>query len=447
MVELNGYTARKIAEMLSCGVNFDDFIIDKITLNSKELEINNSCFFAIKGKKFDGHSYVEEAVKNGAKLVVAQNKIKTRVPVIYVENTVKALGKLASIHKGKTKIIGVTGSVGKTTVKNMIFTLLKEKYKIIATEENYNNEIGVPLTLLRIKDEDFCVVEMGMRNLGEIDYLASITMPETAVITNAYTSHLERLKTKENIFFAKKEILNYNPKYAILPNEERFKMLDLQGVTTFFIDDKENFFIDSFVYTKDGIAFSIKTNNRVINNIKLKSFSKHNLYNSLVACKVAEIYGLSDDEIVSGFNSYQGCKMREEIIKIKNGLTIISDCYNSSFESIKSAVEALKEYCKINNKKMKVLLGDVLEAGDISEKMHYQIGQTCKKQGVCELFAYGKYAESIIAGFGGGRVFKCKEEIAEIITKNTNKNDVLLVKASRSLYFEEIIDEMKDRNG
>ena len=444
MVEINGYTAKKIAEILSFDLDIKDYKIDKITINSRENNIENSCFFAIDGEKYDGHDFVSEAVNNGAKLIVASKPIKVLVPIIYVENTVKALGTLASYHKGKKRVIGVTGSVGKTTVKNMIFSLLKQKYKVVATEGNLNNEIGVPLTLLRLKNEEFCVLEMGMRGLNEIDYLASISHPETAIITNAWTSHIERLKTRENIFLAKKEILNYNPKYAILPNEKRFKEIDFKGIVPFFVGERESVYIDKYSYTNDGIEFSIKFNKRKIKGIKIKSFSEHNLYNALIACKVADIYGLSDDEIVSGFKNYENEKMHEEIIEI-NGVTIINDCYNASYESVISAINTLKKYCKIKNKKMNVLLGDILEAGEFSEDIHFQIGKMCAKEGVRQVYAYGKYAENITKGFGGGHQFFNKDEIANEIINNLNETDALLVKASRNMHFEKIIDEMKEK--
>ena len=444
MVEINGYTAKKIAEILSYKLEINDYKIDKITINSRESNIENSCFFAIEGEKYDGHNFINEAVKKGAKIIVASKPIKALVPVIYVENTVKALGCLASYHKREKRGIGVTGSVGKTTVKNMIFSLLKQKYKVIATEGNLNNEIGVPLTLLRLKNEEFCVLEMGMRGLNEIDYLASISHPETAIITNAWTSHIERLKTKENIFLAKREILNYNPKYAILPNEKRFQSIEFVGTIPFFVGERESIYIDKYRYTKDGISFSVKTNNRSIDNIKIKSFSEHNLYNALIACKVADIYGLSDEEVISGFSDYKNEKMHEEVIEI-NGVTIINDCYNASFESVISAIDTLKKYCKIKNKKMNVLLGDILEAGEESEKIHFEIGKMCAKVGVNKVYSYGKYAEFITKGFGGGHQFCNKYEIAYEIIKNLNENDVLLVKASRNMHFEEIINEMKEK--
>lgn len=439
MIKTKCYSAKEISQILSYSPSFDDFFIDTITINSKEKTEKNACFFAINGKKFNGHNYINEAIKNGAKLIVASERIDANVPVIYVNDTIKALGKLAQHNKGKTKVVGITGSVGKTTTKDMIASVLKEKYSVISTEGNLNNEIGVPLTLLKIKNENFAVIEMGMRARGEIDYLASISRPETAIITNSLSSHIERLKTRNNIFLAKKEILNYFPKYAVLPNDERFKCLDLQGVTMFFVGEQDSAYISDYEYTSDGIIFSVNKNNK----IKLNTFFRHNLDNALFAYIVGKIYKLNDTEIKNGLEKFKSTQMHEQYLNLK-GITVINDCYNASFESVKSAIYALKEYCKINNKRMNVLLADILEAGDESEKIHFEIGRLCKNEGVYHMYAYGKYASSLISGFDGGFCFENKQEISRTILRELNSKDVILIKASRNMHLEEIIEDMKE---
>lgn len=447
MVRINNYSAKKIAKLLGNSLSTPDFSIDFITTNSKDTTKNNSCFFAIRGERFDGHNFCQEAIKNGAKLIVADHEINVNVPVIYVDNTVMALGVLAKNNIGKTKVIAVTGSVGKTTTKDMIFAVLNERYKVIATEANLNNEIGVPLTLLRLNGEDFAVVEMGMRGLGEIDYLSSISRPETSIITNAFTSHIERLKTKENIFIAKKEILNYAPKYAILPSEKRFKNLDLQGISPFFIGDEGDVNINDFKYTNNGITFSINHNNKIVNSYNLNTFSKHNLTNALFAYIVGKIYNLSDSEIREGLRKYKNSKMREEYLVI-NGITVINDCYNASLESVKSSIESLSVYSNIKNKKKNVLLGDILEAGDNADEFHFEIGKACKEFGVEKLFTYGKYGKITLSGFGGGIQFEKKSEISRYLKKALTEDDALLIKGSRGVHLEEIIEEMKEnKNG
>ena len=261
MIEIPSYSASYIAFLTKGILNGANVLINKISLNSKETG-DNWCYIAIKGQRFNGVNFIDEAIDNGACLIITEEKIVSRVAVVCVDNTIKALGLIAKVNIGNTKIIAITGSVGKTTTKEMLISVLKEKYDVCGTKENENNEIGVPLTLLGIKSHDFCVVEMGMRAMGEIDYLSSICRPECAVITNCGSSHLETLKTRENIFLAKTEILNYSPKYAILPNEQRFKSLKVKDSKVFYVEEKS--LLVDYKFTNDGIIFTI--NNEGKNN-------------------------------------------------------------------------------------------------------------------------------------------------------------------------------------
>mgnify|MGYP003305247738 CR=1 FL=1 len=233
MISIKPRKASEIAEIVSGVLLGEDILIDRISLSSNERMGEGCCFVAIKGEKYDGNDFIEDALKNGASLVICERKSSCDA-CITVDNTRIALLKLAAASKGDTKIIGITGSVGKTTVKNMIISVLSQKYKVTGTSENQNNEIGVALTMLGITNEDFCVLEMGMRALGEIDLLSSYALPETAVITNAKTSHIELLGNEENILQAKLEILNYKPKNKLpledfLKKQGRFKHLFAPG--------------------------------------------------------------------------------------------------------------------------------------------------------------------------------------------------------------------------
>lgn len=442
MIEILSYSASYIADLTNGILNGADVLIDKISLNSKETG-DNWCFIAIKGNTFNGADFIDEAIKNGAQLVITEENIEANVTVIYVKSAIKALGAIAKAHIKSTKIIAVTGSVGKTTVKEMVISVLKEKYKVCGTRGNENNEIGVPTTLLSVKNHDFCVVEMGMRARGEIDYLASICTPECSIITNCGSSHLETLKTKQNIFLAKAEILNYSPKYAILPNEARFKLLKLKETKTFYIGEKSPLLYD-YKYTNDGIIFSVKDNGAIIDNIKLKSFAFHNISSALIAFTVGKIYGLGYDEIKQGIENFKTPPMREEYLKIKD-ITVINDCYNSSYESIKSALLSMKNYANIQGKEPSLLIGDVLEAGECAQAVHREIGRLCKEAEIKHLFTFGKYADFIVDGFGKGHLFTNKKDIAKEILSTLGKNDVLLVKASRGAHFEEIIQDMKEK--
>lgn len=442
MIRVKPRWASEIAKIISGNLIGRDVLIDKISINSEEIVGSGCCFVGIRGKNFDGNDFQENAFENGAELAICERQ-STNKPCIIVENTKTALLKLAKAGRGKTKIIGVTGSVGKTTVKNMIISVLSQKYSVIGTEGNENNEIGVAKTLLKIQDEDFCVVEMGMRALGEIDLLASVALPELAVITNVKTSHLELLGTEENVLRAKMEILSYTPKYAVLPNDARLRSQNFGKTVTVFVD--ENIDSSRYKYFENGIEFSLDKNENYSEKMKIYSFYVHNIYNAEIAYNVGKIYGLTDTEISKGISSFKQDKMREEYLVI-NGITVINDCYNSSYESLKSSLYSLANFAKIKGKRANALIGDMLELGENRCELHTKIGQICHAIKIERLFLYGELVENIRMGAGYGEVFDSKEELINEICQKLNRDDVLLVKASRSLKFENIIEGMKKRN-
>ena len=293
MIDGLSYLCSEIADFVNGKLIGNDEIIEAITTNSKESSRLPFCFFAIKGKKFNGAEFINEAIQNGAKLIITQEEINCSVTAIYVEDVVRALGLLAKRHKGNTKIIAITGSNGKTTTKDMVISVLKTKYTVCGTKANLNNEIGVALTLLSIKNEEFCVVEMGMRALGEIEWLSYISQPEVGVITNCATAHLEKLGNRKNIFKAKTEILKYVKKYAILPNEKRFKTLNCRRINKIYIGEEENCKIKNIKRSKNALIFDIGS----CKSIKIDSFYEHDLNNALIAYLIGKLYHLTDTEI------------------------------------------------------------------------------------------------------------------------------------------------------
>ncbi len=440
MISIKPRRASEIAEIVLGELVGEDSLIDKICLNSKEKMGAGCCFVAIKGEKYDGNDFIDEAFENGATLVISERKI-TGGACLLVDNTRIALLELARANKGNTKIIGITGSVGKTTVKNMIISVLSQKYSVIGTKENQNNEIGVAITLLGITNEDFCVVEMGMRALGEIDLLSSYALPETAVITNAKTSHIEMLGSEENILRAKMEILNYTPKYAVLPCDMRLKARDFSDIKTIFVDEEID--ISRCIYFDGGIKFFINEN--YSSEMKIYSYNLHNIYNASIAYHIGKLYGLTDTQICKGLLCFKQDKLREEYLEI-NGVTVINDCYNSSYESLKSSLISLVKYGETKGKKPNALIGDILELGIYSEEIHTKIGKLCRELEIKGLYLYGDNVKYIKIGAGYGEYFENKEELIKELCQKLNKDDVLLVKASRGLKFENIIEEMKKRN-
>lgn len=436
MIDISILKASEIARIINGELYGEDVEINKISIDSRENLDKNTCFWGIKGKKFDGNEFTLEAENKKAGLIVS-NKRAIKGSHIYVKDTRIALELLAKSRIKNTKVVALTGSVGKTTVKNMIISVLSQKYKVCGTQGNQNNEIGVLLTLLKIKNEDFCVVEMGMRNRGEIDYLASVAKPETVIITNALTSHIERLKSKNNIFLAKCEILNYSPKNAILPFEKRFVNLNIDNVNLYYVGENSSCRIGDFRQNNNEIVYEI-IDEENIKTMKIYSLFLHNIQNSLFAYKVGRIYGLTDEEIREGLLNYKQDKYREEYKRI-DGITIINDSYNASYESMASALCSLKKYCIQTNKTPCALLGDILELGRCSQEIHEKIARLCKELGIKKLFYKGenykifnKYLENTI-------LIDPSRESFRYIKQYLNSDDVLLVKGSRNMNLEKIL--------
>lgn len=432
------YSAKELADIVGGELCGENKFFKKISIDSREKSLSEHCFFAIKGKKFDGADYVEQAIRNGACVIVTERRSNTSVATIFVENAVKALGLLARHHKKNARVIGVTGSYGKTCVKDMIISVLSEKYDVAGTAMNYNNEIGVPLTLLSVINEEFCVVEMGMRALGEIEWLSYISEPDLAVITSCGTAHIELLGSAENIFKAKTEILLHTKSCCVLPCTEKFVELDCKTLNKILVGNGSSYFAEDI--EKQGGIMSFKIRGH---EFFLKTIYAHNVQNAVIAYAVGKCYGLSDGEIKNGLLKW---KQRENrgVVFACNGVRVINDCYNASYESVVSAVAALSDL-KVDNVKTAVLLGDMLELGSHAEEMHKSVGRLCKEKKIDLLFAVGRHAKSYIKGFGGGTELDGNGNIIEAVMGELNEGDFLLVKASNAMGFEKIIDKLREK--
>ncbi len=432
------YSAQEVAEAVGGILCGRDAVIHGVSINSKEKSTNGHCFFAIKGEKFDGADYIEEAISNGADVIVTQRKITYPVSVIYVENTTKALGLFAKHHKKNIIAIGVTGSYGKTCVKDMIISVLSEKYTVAGTQGNYNNEIGVPLTVLSTNNEKFCVVEMGMRARGEIEWLSYISEPDLSVVTSCGTSHIETLGSAENIFKAKMEILKSTKSCCVLPSEISFREYECGSLKKILVGKYGEYYATDVKSSEETVSFKINGY-----DFSIESTYRHNAENALFAYAVGWYYGLTDAEIKRGLEKWRQRENRGGVLYYR-GIKIINDCYNASYESVLSAISSLADLKK-ENTKAAVLLGDMLELGEMAEQLHYNVGVFCKQKKIDKLFAIGNYAKDIILGYGEGDVLDNEEGIAEKAIKELKEGDILLVKASHAMNFEKIIENMREK--
>ncbi len=435
--------------------DYENIEISSVVTNSKIAE-KNSVFIAIKGDNNDGHVYIPDAVRRGAVLIAAQENTGADVPVLLVEDTIKAYGDIARFYKEKYNLptVSVTGSVGKTTTKDMIYSAVAADRCAMKTEDNYNNHIGVPLTVLSIeKEHKTAVIEMGMNHFGEIDYLASIVKPDIAVITNIGMSHIANLGSREGIFKAKMEITDYFDAHntLIVNGDDEYLGTLKRGTLNYKL----------VTYGVDSDSCDIKAYN-VVNHgldgsecdiaVDGKSYhvfvdipGVHNVYNALAAMSVARELGIAPETAVRGIEHTELTNGRLEIVDV-NGMKIIRDYYNASPDSVKSALGVLS--CAAEERKAAVL-GDILEMGKYAAKAHIMIGDEVVKSGADMLITAGENAALAAArakelGMKDVYAFETTDEAAEFAKKTLAPGTAVLIKASHGMHFEKIYDALSD---
>lgn len=443
----------EIAQAVDGKLNIDtNETVDNVCIDTRK--ITKGCLYvAIKGEKFDGHDFIEKAFKLGAKAVISHKEIKTDKPVVYVKDTRLAFGALSAYYRSLFSVflVGVTGSVGKTSTKEMIYTVMKNHYNVLKTQGNLNNDIGLPRTLLELSDEyQGAVIEMGMSNLGEISYLSKLAKPDMAVITNIGVSHLENLKTRENILKAKLEILDGMKKGSkIILNADNDMLLTvkdkIENAVYIGIDNVE----DSDIIAKDikqkgdDTLFTIIYGGKEY-SAQMPTIGKHNVYNALVAFLVGVEIGMDEEKIIEALLQYENSGMRQQI-SIKNDIKVIADCYNASPDSMVSALSVIKSV-ECNGRRIAVL-GDMLELGETSDDLHRQVGRLVKDYDIDTLYCYGKEALYIKEGADEAGVSNTiytnnKDELATLLKRDLVKGDAVIFKASRGMKLEEVIEKV-----
>lgn len=427
-------------------------------------------YIGIKGEKFDGSSFWKNALNNGAETVIINNiKLdeieeykKQNKNIIQVEDTIKAIGEMASykmkIQKEKynLKVVGVTGSVGKTSTKDIIANVLSKKYKVLKTEGNNNNHIGLPLTILRLQDEDIAVIEMGMNHFGEISYLTKIAKPDIAVITNIGTSHIGNLGSRENILKAKLEILEGMDKKKIVINNDNDLLnkwyLENKNnieIHTFGIKNESEFNAKNIKLKENSSEFICENTNEKI-NIEVPVGGEHFILNALCGLTVGKLLNLNNEEIKKGIKDFKLTAKRMEINHLKNNITIINDSYNASYESMKASILNLKN---MNGERKIAVLGDMFELGDFSEKLHKEVGTEIYKNKIDKLYLIGNYSKFIgeeaeKEGYKKENIFyfENKDELFNNLKNNLKSGDVILIKASNGMKLFEIAEKLKNIN-
>ncbi|MDQ2086881.1 UDP-N-acetylmuramoyl-tripeptide--D-alanyl-D-alanine ligase [Herbivorax sp. ANBcel31] len=433
-----------------------EIIFSGISTDSRNIK-EGDLFVPLKGDRFDGHDYVEQSLKKGAfgALVQKDLKLDSGKVLIKVDDTLKALRLIAAFYRLKFNIpfIGITGSVGKTSTKEMVSGVLGKGFNVLKNKGNFNNEIGVPLTVFRLNSShEAAVIEMGMSGLGEISRLTSIVKPDIAIITNVGVCHIEKLGSKKNILRAKMEILDgLNSKGLVILNGDDKLLFGLKGLLKFktvfygFEDGLEYQAYNVKSLGEKGSVFEIEINKKEY-EVKVPVPGLHNIYNALASIAAGIELGISEEDIVKGIEEFSSTKMRLDIID-NDGVKIVNDAYNASPESVEAALTVLKDISS-NNRTIAVL-GDMYELGEISYDAHIHIGKFAAKLEINYIIAVGNNAENIysgaiLAGADSNKVLKFKDnnEAARFLKSFVKKGDVVLVKGSRGMKMEEIVKEL-----
>ncbi|KDR95018.1 UDP-N-acetylmuramoyl-tripeptide--D-alanyl-D-alanine ligase [Peptoclostridium litorale DSM 5388] len=416
-------------------------------------------YVAIKGERFDGHSFIEDVFEKGARSFIKEarvevnRRIRDLSSIVEVEDTTAALADIARGYKSlfDVKCVGITGSCGKTSTKTMVYNVLSKKYKTHRNKGNFNNHIGLPLTMFELdKSHEAAIFEMGMSNLGEIDLLASIARPQIAIITNIGYSHIENLGSRENILKAKMEVTNFLDDDSILivnGDDELLKGIDPNGgyrIVKFGFEGHNDIICTGYDQDEYGIRFKVLIHGSET-EFYVPSRGRHNIYNALAAICTGIEADIDIKDIVSGVALFENEKMRLDIIE--KSFIIINDAYNANPDSMKSALDFMTSY---EGRRKICVFGDMLEMGSYAREGHEMVGKHASDK-VDIMITVGKDSKYILDealknGLNCGRHFESRDDASKYIKAIVKPKDVVLVKGSRGMKMEEIVISLEERS-
>ena len=423
----------------------------------------NQLFVALKGENFDGHDYVPDVLSKGCAGAVVEKYPREIAKygcgaLIKVASTQAALLDMAGRWRNSfagLKVAAVTGSNGKTTTKNMTRSILSVSNETLATSGNFNNQIGLPLTLLKLeKSHAACVVEMGMNSFGEIRTLAECASPQVGAITNIGNAHLEKMGTLEGVAKAKGELVeNFGPENTFCVNADDPRVVKIAegadcGKIAYGIRNPDAFIRADDIRREglESVEFTMRIGERSART-RIRGMGVHNVMNALSAAALAHSLGCGMNEILAGLEKYAPAAMRLEVIRTRFGFRIINDTYNANPDSVRAALEELAGQ-KTKGARTVAVLGDMLELGEKSAGEHEKIGERVSALGIDMVVALGEFSESVLSGAGGAtrrRAAGSHAEAADILAEFCGPDDLVLLKGSRGMRMEEIIKELYER--
>ena len=468
---MKNLTLRNLTKVCNGIWHGDNALLDQeisaITTDSRKIE-KDCLFVPIVGERVDAHRFIPDVMTKGALATLSERELpEADYAYIQVEASLQAVKDIAEFYLEQLQIpvVGITGSVGKTSTKEVIASVLKEKYRTLKTQGNFNNELGLPLTVFRLRDDDeVAVLEMGISDFGEMDRLSKIAQPDICVITNIGFCHLENLGTRDGILKAKTEIFNHmNPDGIVIVNGDDDKLSTISQVhgkrpLVFGISNKDGVYADNIKSLGlDGTSFTIHgiktSDNYSTFDLTVPVPGHHMVYNAMAAALVGSVLGLSSIEIERGVKNLKTIAGRNNIIK-ENGFTIIDDCYNANPVSMKASLDVLDT--AIGRKV--AILGSMFELGENEKQMHYDVGMYLGTKDIDVLITAGDLAAQIAAGTRayidtnynahGCEVhdFETRDDMLKCIGHILKTGDNILIKASHGMEFTKVVEALKTIN-
>lgn len=446
------------------GLEYTKASLTGICTDSREADANTA-FCALRGERVDGHDYIGAAIALGCRVILCEDYReeigKAGAIAIVCKNVEEALSSLAKNYRRQLacKTVAVTGSVGKTTTKDMIAAVLSKGFSSFKTKGNFNSVIGMPLSMLEIpKNTDYAVLEMGMSGFGEIERLSLTAEPEIAVITTIGTSHMEMLGSRENICRAKLEVLCGLKRGGLLllnGDEPLLENVYGKSYNTLYIStlrENADFFAKNIRVETDCTRFDIVYRNKTVKDLCVRVVGRHNVYSALFAFAIGTLCNMTEENIREGLLLFSPERLRQNIVSVGN-LTLMEDCYNASPESMQAALDVLKAYTSLSGGRSVAVLGDMLELGEESTALHRQVGAYAARLGIAKLFVLGKGGSYIAVGAQQCGVrsdaievhkeYRDLESVGAALMKLLEPGDVVLFKASRALGIERLIEYVK----
>ena len=468
-VGCNNFTMSELARICGGVLTFvggenKDVPFRYVCTDSRETA-DGALFVALGGERVDGHDYIGAAVSSGSDCVLCERipdiKHDRGYVAVVVEDSVRAVGELAKAYDRRInhRKVAITGSVGKTTTKEFVASVLSESFRVHKTLGNYNSNIGMPLSMLSMSnDTEVSVLEMGMSALGEIEYLSKIAEPDIAIVTNIGSSHMGHLGSRENIGRAKLEIVKGLKKGGLLllnGDDDILREYSHPDFCPVLVGMGDNCHVRAVNIRQTAVntTFDIIMGEHILNDVVIPTVGKHNVYAALFAYAVGKRMMLEDEVILSGFRAFKPVGMRQNIYELGR-ITVIEDCYNASPESMRAAISVLESIrtSKANGRAV-ALLGDMYELGAHSERFHEEVGLEFARRGGDALFTFGKMADfiaggAVLGGLDNERVFRNPDisdpaMSGEMLLYSLRAGDTLLVKASRGAAAERVIEYLR----